>query len=909
MASSRSSPRKRGLKERLAGLADNIGQFAEVVGNVVSSAGELLIDTDLRRKGANYIVNETTRNVNEIRGGIEERAENLQQGARARLGAGAQRVTGLLRSIERQIQEFQRQQQQRDLQAELEHHHKLPVDIQIGDQVLEDMPQEMRSRLWYVLLESPDLAQTLMKRHKAAARSGSPRSAGASTNASAHMAASGVADGPAGASQFQAVADNGAAAAEAHQHSVPSSPRTESPFAAFSGTPGSGGASATAAETADPVHYTGSAVSSPAAGAGAVTAQDLLQQPVEELAAGAGAVPAESSRCTNDIGIPDIEDLLARQSTSVDAAQEPSAAVGTSHGANAELASGDETGLPAAAAAVGGVDAAGHAAEQGSNPPAAASPWAHRTVAAVGSSHSRSSSPAPAAPNPWGPQALHVAAATAGVPQDGSQTAPGHALVPSATAADIGRSCDPETPATGAALPAPPATAPADHARSAGDEWEMVPADVPAAAVGAGRLEAIDSIKALVQQLPGDDSADATQSAQQAVLQAMLEVPWIPGEGVPQEIDEHGEYAQLLAAGCGHVEDVISRDVARTFPEHPLFSAQLQGQQRLLRLLKAYAAADPEVGYCQGMAFAAGVLLMYLPEEPAYRLYHRIMTSGPNLRRYYLPGLEPLKMELSRFELLLATHYPQLHQHLLDAGLPALLYAAQWFMTTFSCPFPLHVAARVLDILLQSDSDAILSQLGLALMGALQDNLLQMDDFESLITYLKVQPLSWPVHTHRQVINEALSSPATEAELTAAAAAAAAEAARLGRFSSFSNRQLARLDTRGTQHELVPGVVGPRTAAEAGGEAGGQASAAQAGGEQHLQQVPESSQAEGVQSSIGQQLASNAAVSSSSLALQPRGGSGAERLEELDSAFLDLDLDMIMPAVVLDVELEQGRGA
>jgi hypothetical protein len=41
----------------------------------------------------------------------------------------------VLRNIERQVQEFQRQQQQRDLQSEIEHHHKLPVDIQIGDQV------------------------------------------------------------------------------------------------------------------------------------------------------------------------------------------------------------------------------------------------------------------------------------------------------------------------------------------------------------------------------------------------------------------------------------------------------------------------------------------------------------------------------------------------------------------------------------------------------------------------------------------------------------------------------------------------------------------------------------------------------------------------------------------------------
>lgn len=42
------------------------------------------------------------------------------------------------------------------------------------------------------------------------------------------------------------------------------------------------------------------------------------------------------------------------------------------------------------------------------------------------------------------------------------------------------------------------------------------------------------------------------------------------------------------------MEEVILRDVPRTFPEHPLFNTA-DGQQRLLRVLKAYAAADPEV--------------------------------------------------------------------------------------------------------------------------------------------------------------------------------------------------------------------------------------------------------------------------------------------------------------------------
>lgn len=39
---------------------------------------------------------------------------------------------------------------------------------------------------------------------------------------------------------------------------------------------------------------------------------------------------------------------------------------------------------------------------------------------------------------------------------------------------------------------------------------------------------------------------------------------------------------------------MIVRDVPRTFPEHPLFNTPA-GQQKLLRVLKAYAAADPEV--------------------------------------------------------------------------------------------------------------------------------------------------------------------------------------------------------------------------------------------------------------------------------------------------------------------------
>ena len=53
--------------------------------------------------------------------------------------------------------------------------------------------------------------------------------------------------------------------------------------------------------------------------------------------------------------------------------------------------------------------------------------------------------------------------------------------------------------------------------------------------------------------------------------------------------------------------------VGRTFPGHPYFSMQLgSGQLALFNLLKAYSLMDQEVGYCQGLSFVAGILLMHV---------------------------------------------------------------------------------------------------------------------------------------------------------------------------------------------------------------------------------------------------------------------------------------------------------
>ena len=59
-------------------------------------------------------------------------------------------------------------------------------------------------------------------------------------------------------------------------------------------------------------------------------------------------------------------------------------------------------------------------------------------------------------------------------------------------------------------------------------------------------------------------------------------------------------------------------DLCRTFPKHRQFReslAQSTGQKSLYNVLKAYCLLDTEVGYCQGLSFVVGLILIYLPDE------------------------------------------------------------------------------------------------------------------------------------------------------------------------------------------------------------------------------------------------------------------------------------------------------
>jgi hypothetical protein len=142
----------------------------------------------------------------------------------------------------------------------------------------------------------------------------------------------------------------------------------------------------------------------------------------------------------------------------------------------------------------------------------------------------------------------------------------------------------------------------------------------------------------------------------------------------------------LAACWCTSVEhwlqtlpyeaaSTIAKDVPRSFPEYDYFSRQ-GGKADLEKVLHAYAACDPEVGYCQGLNFLAGTILLYCPDaQEAFEVLH-VLLYQKGMRCLYLPSF--VDLEVRRFSQLQTTHlatarsaygssYPPASKHTIQA--------------------------------------------------------------------------------------------------------------------------------------------------------------------------------------------------------------------------------------------------
>nr|XP_031540326.1 TBC1 domain family member 4 isoform X2 [Vicugna pacos] len=205
----------------------------------------------------------------------------------------------------------------------------------------------------------------------------------------------------------------------------------------------------------------------------------------------------------------------------------------------------------------------------------------------------------------------------------------------------------------------------------------------------------------------------------------------LPNKQQPPDVSYKELLKQLTAQ-----QHAILVDLGRTFPTHPYFSAQLgAGQLSLFNLLKAYSLLDKEVGYCQGISFVAGVLLLHMSEEQAFEMLKFLMYDL-GFRKQYRPDMMSLQIQMYQLSRLLHDYHRDLYNHLEENEISPSLYAAPWFLTLFASQFPLGFVARVFDIIFLQGTEVIF-KVALSLLSNQESLIMECENFENIVEFLK----------------------------------------------------------------------------------------------------------------------------------------------------------------------------
>lgn len=150
------------------------------------------------------------------------------------------------------------------------------------------------------------------------------------------------------------------------------------------------------------------------------------------------------------------------------------------------------------------------------------------------------------------------------------------------------------------------------------------------------------------------------------------------------------------------VLNVIKRDLSRTFPENPSFKDPVM-LNNMQDILASFCLYKPEIGYCQGLNFIVGTLLLatkhkngeLLPEE----CFWLLVSLSEILPDYHSDKMTCLNNDCLVLEDLLRKTVPQTYSFVSTLGLPIQMFVTKWFVCLFVDILPFHTVLHVWDAL------------------------------------------------------------------------------------------------------------------------------------------------------------------------------------------------------------------
>ena len=180
---------------------------------------------------------------------------------------------------------------------------------------------------------------------------------------------------------------------------------------------------------------------------------------------------------------------------------------------------------------------------------------------------------------------------------------------------------------------------------------------------------------------------------------------------------------------------VIDVDVPRTGCVEALL-------EPLRRVLLAFAAKNPQIGYCQSMNFIVATLLECCDEESAFWILCSLVEDMLP-ENYYTRNMIGVRVDMMVLNSLVLRHLPSLHAHFLEHEVDLSPVTMGWFLCLYVNTLPNPSLHRVLDSLLHEGSK-VLFRTALAILHGLEAELLNAQSLAKVYEVLRCPAQACP---------------------------------------------------------------------------------------------------------------------------------------------------------------------